>query len=165
MKVTPSAPLCVCQKGIKLHHTRAERKVLYFCNFIFQSQAFSCIRLSINLGSCNFDLFTLCLQHILQSHFLLNGLHGIEEPSRKKKTSTGFLFLFSFLKKKKKTFKSYLDDTFTCEGNGYPPSLHCWFSKPLSAEVVLFPIQQQQSHHKSHNHLRRSSCLSQDIPF
>lgn len=67
-------PLRVCQKRIKLHHTKAERKILYFWNFIFQSQAFSCIRLSINLGSCNFDLFTLCLQHILQSHSLLNVL-------------------------------------------------------------------------------------------
>lgn len=73
-KLLPSPPPCVCQKGIKLHHIKAERKILYFWNFIFQSQVFPCIRLSINLRSCNFDLFTPCLQHRLQSHLLLNGL-------------------------------------------------------------------------------------------
>lgn len=78
-KLLPN-PLCVCQKGIKLHHTRAERKILFCWNFIFQSQAFSCIRLFINLGCCIFDLFTLCLQHMFQLHFLLNGLWETEEP-------------------------------------------------------------------------------------
>lgn len=73
-KLLPPPPLRVCQKGIKLHHIKAERKALYFWNFIFQRQVFPCIRLSINLRSCNFDLFTPCLQHRLQSHLFLNGL-------------------------------------------------------------------------------------------
>lgn len=75
MEVTPPPPpLRVCQKGMKRHHIKAERKILYFWNFIFQRQVFPCIRLSINLRSCNFDLFTPCLQHRLQSHLFLNGL-------------------------------------------------------------------------------------------
>lgn len=92
--------LCLSERDKTALHEQSE-KDFYFCNFIFQSQAFSCIRLSVNLGSCNFDLFTLCLQHRLQLHFLLNVLYGIEEPLHKKKTSTGFLFLCSFLKRKK----------------------------------------------------------------
>lgn len=82
MKVTPQPALCLSERNKTAPYKSREKKLFFFFprNFIFQTQAFCCMRLFINLGGCIFDLFTLCLQHILQSRFLLNGLWGTEEP-------------------------------------------------------------------------------------